>query len=242
MHLNAVAEIARALVLLVALCVAGVACGGGGSDGRDPDYTARGGNLLQNPGFEEGVEPWFSLETDERSFTTSTDFAHSGETSAHLHMDDGAGATGTKVYYLVQELTPETLPEAVEGFYRVENWESGTPKQYLQFVVIAAEPKNFGTEFNNYQLRYIIAGIDLPPFVLPNAKFLFLNTDDPDEGRWTHFGANIAEDFEREWGMRPEGFAKLRVLFEVRWDDRAAGQPASRADVYYDDLFVGPGE
>jgi len=37
----------------------------------------------------------------------------------------------------------------------------------------------------------------------------------------------------------PEGFSKIRVLFEVRFDDKEAGAPAA-AEVYYDDLYMGP--
>jgi hypothetical protein len=54
------------------------------------------------------------------------------------------------------------------------------------------------------------------------------------------FQANIREDFERLWGEAPEGYDKIRVLFEVRWDDKAAGDGAPQADVFYDDLYVGP--
>jgi hypothetical protein len=51
----------------------------------------------------------------------------------------------------------------------------------------------------------------------------------------------VSEDFERLWGKAPEDFEKLRLLFEVRWDNKVAGASAAEADVYYDDLYAGPG-
>ena len=44
---------------------------------------------------------------------------------------------------------------------------------------------------------------------------------------------------EMVWGEVPRGVTKLRILFEVRWDDRSADAAPSRADVYFDDLYVG---
>ena len=42
------------------------------------------------------------------------------------------------------------------------------------------------------------------------------------------------------WGAVPEGFDKMRVLFEVRYDEKQAGATPAEADVYYDDLYMGP--
>lgn len=217
---------------MIALVVA--ACSGGDDGGGDGS-----GNMFPNPGFEEGAEPWYTLN-EESGFTVTDAFAHSGSSSALLRMDDPVEASGQgKVYYLVQDLKPEELPEVVEGFYRVENWERGTPLQYLQFVIIASAPANFPTTATNYQLRYIIAGIDSPPFDIGNAHFVFLSREDPVIGEWTKFGAKVREDFQRLWNAVPEDFESLRLLFEVRWDQKTAGSGAPRADVYYDDLYIG---
>lgn len=219
-----------------------VACFGGGDD----DNGATGnpsGNLFPNPGFEEGAEPWKTLQED-AGFTITDEYAHSGTSSALLEMDDpveavGTGPTSSKVYYLVQDLTLEEFPEYVEGYYRVENWERGTPVQYLQFVVIAYAPSNNPTSGTNYQIRYIIAGYDSPPFDIGNAHFKFLSREDPVIGEWTKFSSNIREDFQEMWNAVPEDFEFVRVLFEVRWDHKQAGSGAPRADVYYDDLYIG---
>ncbi len=38
----------------------------------------------------------------------------------------------------------------------------------------------------------------------------------------------------------PENFENIRVLFEVRYDDKIVGEGPLAADVYYDDLYFGP--
>jgi hypothetical protein len=230
----------QTLSATIFLTVLASACSGDDSDGNaNPD-----GNLFLNPGFEETYDnpddqPWFTL-AEESGFTISQDYAYSGSNSALLAMDDPAEATGKgKVYYLVQEITPDEMPEVVEGFYRVENWRRGTPLQYLQFVVIALEPKNFPTFASNYQIRYILAGIDAPPFDIRNAHFSFLSREDPVIGEWVEFSVPLRDDFKRLWNAIPEDFSKLRLLFEVRWDDKREGSGAIRGDVYYDDLYIG---
>jgi len=201
--------------------------------------AAAGGNLFGNPGFEDGDDPWITLDP-EAGFVVTQEQAHSGASSALLRMRDPVTAEGAKVYYLVQEITPDQFPEVLRGFYRVENWQQGTVRQYLQFVVIAAGPLNFPSDPSNYQIRYPLAGIDSPPFPIGNAHFKFLSREQPVEGEWIPFESNIRQDFLDYWGRVPEDFEKLRILFEVRWDGKTAGDGAPEADVYYDDLYVGP--
>jgi hypothetical protein len=198
-------------------------------------------NLFHNPGFESGREPWCSLHAMEvPSFEVSQDFAHSGTSSAYLQMRVPAEEAGdAKVFYLVQEVTPQDFPELISGYYRVENWVKGTPKQYLQFVVIAFGDTNLTPVYPNHQMRYPLAGISEEPFDIANAFFVFITKDEPKTGEWVYFERNIKQDFEQFWGAAPEGFSKLRILFEVRYDDKEAGA-AAEADVYYDDLYMGP--
>jgi hypothetical protein len=59
-------------------------------------------------------------------------------------------------------------------------------------------------------------------------------------GEWVPFQLNVREDFCELWGTIPEGYANLRVFFEVRWDGRQETDGVSVADVYYDDLYFGP--
>ncbi|MDX1531253.1 MAG: hypothetical protein R3362_06980, partial [Rhodothermales bacterium] len=84
------------------------------------------GNLFANAGFESGPEPWFSIVAD-AGFEVTAERAHTGDHSALLRVDDPASAEGEKVYYLVQEIEPDGLPEIVQGTYRVENWDRGAP-------------------------------------------------------------------------------------------------------------------
>ena len=197
-------------------------------------------NVFGNPGFEDGRTYWYSLKPPD--YEVSQDYAHSGQSSAHLEMlPPAAGDTvKAKVYYLVQEVGPKEFPELISGYYRVENWTKGTQKQYLQFVVIIWAPTNYPTTYGNYQTRNLLAGINQEPFAILNAKFIFLTKEEPLTGEWVYFERNIKEDFEQLWGAVPEGFSKMRLLFEVRYDDRASTETNTRADVYYDDLYMGP--
>ena len=215
------------------------AADGGDNETATPATPDAAANLFLNPGLEDGTDPWFSLKPDEGPFSRSDAFAHSGKYSAKFEMRDPSAATGAKVYYLVQEIAPKEFPEFLSGNYRVEKWQKGTTRQYLQFVVIAFAVDNLPGGYPNHQIRYPLAGIDSPPFAINNAHFKFIGKDQPALGEWVHFEANVKEDFERLWGAAPEGFDKLRILFEVRWDDKTPGN-AAEADVYYDDLYFGP--
>jgi hypothetical protein len=250
------------LFALSAAVILSVSCGGSGDAGptpspSEPANTAAPGaadcdsgagdpaaNLLANPGFENGEDPWITL-VEASGFEVTSERVHSGTGAAHLQMRDSAEETGTngaKVYYLVQEITPDKLPEVVCGYYFAENWLKGSPHQYVQFVIIALGPSNLPTTYSNYQLRYILAGTDSPPFDIDNAKFVFVTrTTQPTLNEWVPFELPVTADFQRLWGAVPEGFEKLRLLFEVRWDNKVAGASPAEADVYYDDLYAGPG-
>jgi len=198
-------------------------------------------DLFQNPSFEDGAEPWISLSTEAwgARFTLADGVAHSGEHSALLEMR-AAQEAGPKVFGVVQEVQPKKFPELISGYYRVAEWTRGTDIQYLQFVVIAIGAKNMPGNFPNHQLRYILAGIDHPPFDVSNAKFIFVGTEEPTPDGWVYFERNVRQDFIDQWGAAPEGFSTIRVLFEVRYDDKEAGVTTPAADVFYDDLYLGP--
>ena len=203
-------------------------------------YTPAPGtaNFLGDGGFENGRDHWFSLKPP--AFELSTHVAHSGRASALLRMRDPVEAEGTKVYYLVQEVLPKEFPEIISGYYRVENWGRGTPQQYLQVVLIAFEVQNLPDAYPHHQIRYILTGIDEdPPFTIPGF-FVHLGEKEPATDQWVYFECHLREDSRQHWGAVPEGFSNLRLLFEVRYDDKKAGEGAAEADVYYDDLYMGP--
>jgi hypothetical protein len=221
-------------IALVATAVV-AACGGGGQDDTASQTPAQV-NVFQNPGLEEGRDPWFSLREPE--FTLSEDIARTGEASALLQMraDPQEEAKG---FYLVQEVTPGQIPEVLSGHYQVTAWTPGTRLQYLQVVVIVFGADNLPGDYPSHQIRYILAGIDEEPFAIENAQFVFLDGEDPPLEQWVPFEVNVRDDFQRLWGAVPKGFEKIRVLFEVRYDSKAPDE-TPEADVYYDDLYFGP--
>ncbi len=231
--------------LLAAVALALSSCGGDGAVGPEltPSQRPAGGNLFANPSFEEGVEPWISLTTAAwgKPFSVSQMQARGGANSALLELRSEEGGAA-RVYGVVHEIEPEEFPEVLSGYYYVDRWERGTPKQYLQFVVIVFEasniPRGAGVA-TNHQIRYILAGAERQPIQIGNARFVMVGTGEPEQGRWVYFERNIRQDFQELWGAVPEGFAKLRILFEVRWDDRQPSDDPSAADVYYDDLYIG---
>lgn len=202
-----------------------------------PSAIASEGNVFQNPGFEDGREHWTSIKPPD--FVLSDEVFHTGQTSALLELRAEPGIEGTKVFYLVQEVAPEEFPEIISGNYRVTKWVRGTRLQYLQFAVIAFEANNLPGGYPNHQIRYILAGLDEEPFSIANAHFVFLNRDDPTLDEWVPFQVNVKDDFLNLWGDVPE-YEKIRVLFEVRYDDKVEGEGPAEADVYYDDLYFGP--
>jgi hypothetical protein len=207
-----------------------------------PSSHGTSGNLFVNPSFENGADPWISLTTQAwgTPFRVTDAAAHSGKHSALLELRADREDTGAKVFGVVQEVSPGQFPELLSGYYRVEDWTRGTDKQYLQFVVIVMGPVGMPGDFPNYQIRYLLAGINEPPFQIANAHFVFVNEEEPVTGKWVYFERNIREDFQQLWGAVPQAYSGIRILFEVRYDDKQAGSGLAKADVLYDDLYVGP--
>jgi hypothetical protein len=197
------------------------------------------GNLFVNGSFEQGKEPWFALASANwESFNLTDRHAAHGRHSAHLALRTGASSEGTKIVGVIQEVIPRDFPKRLSGSYRIEGWTRGTPKQYLQVVVIVLGDAS-DRPFPNYQIRYLLAGIDKPPLQIANARYLLVAGSEIREGRWIRFDLDLHADFWRQWGCVPKGFNKIRVLFEVRYDEKEAGDGEVRADVYYDDLYLG---
>lgn len=216
-----------------------------------PPVSDPSGNVLAHPGFEDCPAPdstpcgeWFALKPPD--FQVTSDQAHSGNNSAYLMMRQPAEAEDVAINYLVQEVNPSEFPEVLSGFYRIDNWKRGAEKQYLQFVIIVwgaenAPTSSNGTPFGNHQIRYILTGIDEDPFQISNAQFVYIHEKEPVQGEWVPFEVNVKQDFEELWGAVPTGYERIRLLYEVRYDDKVPGDPAE-ADVYYDDLYFGPAE
>ncbi len=207
-----------------------------------------GKNLLVNGGFEEGAEPWFSLESKVwgPAFEWRNDHAASGSHSASLFASSFDGPDKrTHICGVVQEVELEpgaSLPKRIGGKYFVKQWQAGTPDLYVQFVVIVFDMSNppRGLEHaTNFQLRYPLAGLDKPAFNIGNAQWVFVNKAEPIVGQWIEFERDLREDFLRYWGRIPRDFAKIRVLYEVRWDNRRPNHGPTNAEVFFDDLYLG---
>ena len=216
-----------------------------GCESATPDGSAASpDNLFSTPGFEEGRDPWFSKESWGTSFSLSDREAHSGERSALLEMrSDVEGGISVRVYGVVQEIAPEQFSEVISGYYCVGRWQQGTPTQYLQFVVIVHDAENIPPEVasaTNHQIRYILAGVESQPTFISNSRYIMLTQGEPVMGEWVYFERNIRADFEELWGAVPKSYQKIALFFEVRWDDRQPADGLSAADVYYDDLYIGP--
>jgi hypothetical protein len=209
-------------------------------------------NLLENPGFEDGEAGW-SYPLDSPfwgKFGVVESPVRSGRRAAHVRLraDREDRTRATWILGVMQEPAPERFPDVLGGYYRVETWDKGADVTdlYLQTVAIVwtrdaariVDPQNPQGGLQNYQLRFYLAGISEPPFLLSNAKVSFAAKGGPELGRWIYFEIPLRKEFERQWGGVPAGYEKIRVLFEARWDNRPPGSRIE-ADAYFDDLFLG---
>ena len=216
---------------------------------------SRGVNLLRNPGFEEGREPWTRMGTENwGAFEIIGAPTHSGSGAAKLAVRAAAGESmpTSRVFGVVQEVKaselPGGFPETLSGWYRVERWAPHAPDVfvYLQAVVIVwGDPRTrklVGTDdrIENYQIRFMLAGSSTAPFQLSNAHYDFLSREAPPTGEWVRFEIPVRKRFQELWGVVPDGYQFLRILYEARWDSRPATE-AIDAVVVYDDLFFGYG-
>jgi hypothetical protein len=243
---------ALACMLLPVAC-GDVACG----DSPAPRSAAPPGwhgNLLANPGFEEGEAGWsYPVESPSWGrFEIVESPTHGGRRAAHLRLRAGREdrTNASWIVGVMQEARPQRFPDRMGGFYRVEAWEkeADATHLYLQAVAIVWSPEaaavvdprhpELHRGLRNYQLRVYLAGVAQAPFLVSNAKVAFVTREPPRPGRWRYFEIPLREEFERQWGGVPERYEKLRVLFEARWDTRPPGSRVE-ADAYFDDLFLG---
>jgi hypothetical protein len=217
-------------VLSVALALL-LACGGGDDDS--------GGNRLANPGLEDGTEPWGVLDQGS-PFERVESQAHSGQASARTSLQAAADDTGTARSHLIQEVDASTLPEELSGYYRVEDWTVGTEFQFVQVAVVVGGATNLPANFPNHQLRFVLAGTPSPVAADGNQRSIPAGETEPALGEWVAFDLDLRQGFIDQWGEDPEGFSLLRLIFETRYESKAEGSAALSADVYFDDLYLGP--
>ncbi len=193
-------------------------------------------NLLENPSFEEGDEPWFWMETSEywQSFHISDQTARTGNKSCLTFLEASPRPQKTLVVGAVQEILTSDVPEKVSGYYYVKTWEKTVEKMYIQVVIIFFEDEE--ANYPSTQLRYVLAGISKEPFALGNAKFIFVTREEPVTETWMYFERNLNEDLLTMWGKVPS-FKRIGIYLEVRYDDVPLDDV--EAEIYWDDIFLG---
>jgi hypothetical protein len=195
-------------------------------------------NLLKNPGFEDGPDPWWAFVNDNWTrFEVDGLKPRTGQKSLHLSLVGRESEQEHLVAGALQELELDRFPDFVSGYYYVDHWDRACDKQYIQMVaIVLGDEQRPG--WTNHQIRYPLAGIDVRPFRINNARFMFLGTDEPETGKWIHFQRDLAADFQEAWGSVPAKFEALRIYFEVRYDE-APTAGAHMAEVYFDDITLG---
>ncbi|MBU7027118.1 MAG: hypothetical protein HXS48_09255 [Theionarchaea archaeon] len=193
-------------------------------------------NLLENPSFEEGEEPWFWIKTSVywQGFHISDQTARTGGKSCLTFLEASPQPQGTLVVGAVQEIVTSDVPEKVSGYYYVKTWEKTSETMYIQVVVIFFQEEDYNSP--STQLRYILAGISKRPFAIENAKFIFVTREEPETGKWIYFERNLKEDLINMWGEIPS-FKRIGIYLEVRYD--SVPLDVIKAEVYWDDIFVG---
>jgi len=241
---------------------AGIVLQAGACHSADPKAdpkapTALTRNLLANPGFEAGSTGWTHMGTQAwGAFDIVGEPVHSGTQAALLSVvtTPDAYKTKSKVFGVVQEIRRETLPggfpETLSGWYYVKDWSKSVPTtdMYLQVVVIVWGDPRTGALCNipdpskatNYQIRFYLKGLEKPAFTLTNAKLSFEGRGQPTPGSWVRFEIPVRKRFQELWGVVPDNYEFLRVLFEARWDNKVDGSEVA-SHVLYDDLFFGYG-
>lgn len=210
----------------------------------DPAPDADRPNLFVNPSFEDGQDPWFSFADKNPvswgPFSITDTRARTGTHSAILEMDSAKFKGKTRIHGAIQEIKSTHVPDTIGGWYRVENWERGTKKQYLQVVVILWNIKERipDVRTTNVQIAYTLAGVEEAPLNISNRRFILSGPAEPVQNEWVHFEIHPRKDFKEQWGIDFSGFEYARVLFEVRYDGQAETEPPSRASVWYDDVYA----
>jgi hypothetical protein len=215
------------------------------------------GNQLRNPGFEAGTQGWGGIEQgDSVAFEVVGAPVHSGRGAAHLVASwrPGSRERPVSVRSATQEISPPRFPDRIAGWYRVDRWEDASDEGALQLQIIVSaigDPRTreivkshdpdgpeVHPKLENFQLRYQLAGPTEAPQDGGNIKNRVIGSGPPDLESWLRFDLPVKSDFGQRWGSVPANYRQLRIMFAVRWDDKAEGA-ALHADVYYDDLFFG---
>ena len=190
-------------------------------------------NAIRNPGFEEGLDPWTTLPPPAAAETTDAE-ARTGEASVRLAIPADTDAQNLAVA-AVQQMQPTAFPEFVSGYYYVADWTAATIG--LQYVEIAVTVRtgDFADERDVHTVRFALAGAAVEPAATDDERWIMLDRDQPNTGRWVYFGYPLRQAFISEWGRTPNIWGFIDVTVAVRSEQDADGE----AVVMFDDLYLG---
>jgi hypothetical protein len=234
------------LILFLATRKRGGTEDGGQEDGgqeKEPLRAVESGNMLENPGFEDGEAKWEWLSWSKgwAPFEISTGRRRSGSKALFLPVRSAGEIRRTIVWGVMQKvILGYTFPECLEGWYLVSDWQRGAKKQYLQTVIISDLKTERGAD---QQIRMMITGMDEPSYNLTNARYFFCDEQrplTPPLETWVRFRCQPRKWFKEAWDKLPPAGTSLRVFFESRFDDRQPSDTEVVADTYFDDVYLGP--
>lgn len=225
------------------------------------------GNLVSDPGFEEGGEAWAYIGGMRLGlFRVSDAIARSGSKSGHLFLDSrqAPARMSVRAASAVHEPKPEAFPATLAGWYRVERFElpedEDTGLTVNVIVYAMGDPRAMdilrpkdpdipppSAPIRGYGIVYRLAGrlsktqermqSEFAPW--GNLADRVVSLGEPTLGEWVRFELPIGADFEEVWGEVPGEFESLRVMLQVLWMDRPVGADVA-ADVFFDDLELLP--
>ena len=216
-------------------------------------FSAESGNLLLNPSFENGRDPWISLAAPDKpywhDFAVAADPKNPGKKCAQLMLSGEKPNAPSEVWGVVQDVEgARELPAILRGRYYVENWVRGTEKQYIQAVLniwtkeISGDLGARAPRGIPVQIAFVLCGIDQIPFEIKNRKFVFAGPKEPRIGEWVEFEFDLRNECKKQWGFLPKEMSGFRILLEARFDGRKKDEEGSRVAAYFDDLYVGEGK
>jgi hypothetical protein len=217
----------------MAIAVAAAACGLANEADPTPTSTPVAANLLGNPGFESGADPWLSIfDANGLPFEIDTSTARSGERSAAVTLRGGA-----RVSSVVQGVFSGTMPETVSGYYRVDEW-TPVDGQYIE-VAVAVQGGGFPDGAPFHEVRFLLAGSGTPA-PAQSVAYTTMGREPPAPGKWRYFGASVNEAFQHHFSHVPVSADRIDLRLEVRSFAEQGVGDAPVALVRFDDVYAGP--
>jgi hypothetical protein len=233
-----------AALLLASLAAFATACGLTQAEPAPATPTPVNANMLANPGFEAGSDPWQFPESPLNTpFAITPDQSNRGAHSLELTLLTERGSPGIRATGASQTLSSTTtFPEFASGYIRFADWQQSDPPVHAEFIV-TVRGGDFGDAIDAHEVRFILAGLPVEPpgGSQGGTRYLFLNRDDPEDfDDWIYFGYPVLDAFRGKFGRVPSVWASIELSVQLRHFPRPEGSPPSRAKVFFDDLYMGP--